>query len=70
MKRATQKKIETDGEEMYNHFTLYTMPLLKKATVEGWQPKCRQDVIDILTEVQVGYISCRYATSILFPELK
>jgi hypothetical protein len=35
---------------------------------EGWKPKCNQDMVDLLFEVQLGNISCRRAASILFPE--
>ena len=35
---------------------------------EGWKPECKQDVVDLLMKVQVGNISCRRASDILFPE--
>lgn len=41
---------------------------LKKFIEPGWKPECKQDVVDLLLEVQVGNISCRKASDILFPE--
>ena len=70
MKKTTQKKIETDQYEISNHFTEYTRPLLNKVTKEGWKPECKQDVVDLLMEVQIGYISCRRAADILFPQFR
>lgn len=70
MKKTTQKKIEVDQHEISNHFAEYTRPLLNKVTKEGWKPECKQDVVDLLMEVQIGYISCRRAADILFPEFK
>lgn len=64
----TQRKIEADQDEISNHFTEYTRPLLNKVTKEGWKPECKQDVVDLLMEVQIGYISCRRAADILFPQ--
>jgi hypothetical protein len=52
-----------------NHFTSYTRPLLNKVDQPGWKPKHKQDVVDLLMEVQIGYVSCSRAASILFPEL-
>lgn len=37
---------------------------------EGWKPKCKQDVVDLLMEVQAGNVSCRRASDILFPKFK
>lgn len=70
MKRATKQKIEADQVEINNHFVNQTRPMLKKITQEGWKPESIHDVIDILMEVQIGYISCGKAATILFPELK
>lgn len=69
MKRQTKQKIETDQQEVSSHFSSYTKPLLAKIDA-GWRPECKQDVVDILMEVQIGYISCRRAADILFPEFK
>lgn len=52
-----------------NHFTRYTRPMLAKMDTPGWKPEHKQDVVDLLFEVQIGYVSCRRAASILFPEL-
>jgi len=52
-----------------NHFTNYTRPMIAKMTTPGWKPECKQDVVNLLMDVQVGYVSCRRAASILFPEL-
>lgn len=43
--------------------------MLNKVNQPGWKPECKQDVVDLLMEVQIGYVSCRRAASILFPEL-
>ena len=64
----TQKKIEADTVDISNHFATYTRPLLNKVTKEGWKPECKQDVVDLLMEVQIGYVSCRRAADILFPQ--
>ncbi len=69
MKRQTRQKIEADQVEISSHFSEYTKPLLNKID-KGWRPECKQDVVDILMEVQIGYISCRRAADILFPEFK
>ena len=66
MKRATKQKIEADQVEINNHFATYTRPLLK----ESWKPECKQDLVDLLMEVQIGYISCRRAAEVLFPMLR
>ena len=34
---------------------------------DGWKPSCKQDVVDLLFEVQTGFVSCRRASDILFP---
>lgn len=70
MKRATRHKIESDEREVITHFAAYTRPLIRKVTKEGWKPECKQDVVDLLMEVQIGYISCRRAADILFPQFK
>lgn len=67
MKRQTKQKIEADEVEVSTHFGLYTKPLLNMVE-NGWRPECKQDVVDVLTEVMLGYISCRRASDILFPE--
>lgn len=64
-----KRKIDTDQQEISSHFSLYTKPLLTKIA-GGWFPECKQDIVDILMEVQIGYISCRRAADILFPEFK
>ena len=33
-----------------------------------WRPKCKQDVVDLLIQVQMGYASCGFAADVLFPE--
>jgi len=57
----TQRKIENDAIEISQHVKLYTQKFL----VPGWKPSCKQDVVDLLLECQIGYISCRKATQIL-----
>ena len=37
---------------------------------DNWKPRCKQDVIYLLMEVQTGHVSCRKASDILFPEFK
>lgn len=61
MKRQTATKIRNDEVETNSHFTLYTRKFLDPS----WRPRCRQDVVDLLLECQVGYISCGKATDIL-----
>lgn len=61
MKRKTAEKIKSDGEEINSHFALYT----KRFLAPGWTPRDKRDVIDLLMECQVGYISCGKATQIL-----
>lgn len=63
-------KEQQDLFEISDHYKEYTKPLLAKVSVPGWRPECKQDVIDFLREVQIGYISCRRAADILFPEFK
>lgn len=70
MKKTTRDKIEVDQAEISSHFATYTRPLLNRVTKEGWKPECKQDVVDLLMEVQIGYISCRRAADILFPQFK
>lgn len=65
----TRQKTEYDRVEISDHFSTYTKPLLNKVSKEGWKPECKQDVVDLLMEVQIGYVSCRRAADILFPEL-
>jgi hypothetical protein len=51
------------------HYSRYTRPMLAKAD-KGWRPSNKEEVVDLLMEVQIGYISCRRAADILFPEYK
>lgn len=61
MKRQTADRIKSDSEEIGSHFTLYT----KRFLAPGWNPRDKQDLVDLLMEIQIGYISCRKAASIL-----
>lgn len=61
MKRKTAEKIKSDEQVISSHFSLYT----KRFLAEGWKPRDKQDVVDLLMECQIGYISCRKAAQIL-----
>lgn len=61
MKRKTEQKIKSDEVEISSHFSLYT----KKFLADSWKPRDKQDVVDLLMECQIGYISCRKAAQIL-----
>lgn len=50
--------------ETISHFKTYTKPLLAKLE-KGWRPESKQDIVDVLVEVQVGYLSCEKVASIL-----
>lgn len=50
--------------ETVNHYKTYTKPLLAKVE-KGWRPESKQDIVDVLVEVQVGYISSEKAADIL-----
>jgi hypothetical protein len=56
-------------DQGYYHYSRYTRPMLAKADA-GWRPSNKEEVVDLLMEVQIGYISCRRAADILFPEFK
>lgn len=50
--------------ETVNHFKTYTKPLLAKVE-KGWRPKSKQDIVNVLVEAQVGYLSCERVSQIL-----
>ena len=50
--------------ETASHFKYHTKPLLAKVE-KGWRPESKQDIVDVLVEVQVGYLSCEKVASIL-----
>lgn len=35
-----------------------------------WVPTSKQDVVDLLLDVQAGHVSCRKASDLLFPQFK
>jgi hypothetical protein len=51
-------------EETSNHYKTYTKPLLAKVE-KGWRPESKQDIVDVLAEVQIGYLSCEKVAHIL-----
>lgn len=50
--------------ETVNHFKTYTKPLLAKVE-KGWRPESKQDIVDVLIEAQIGYLSYEKVASIL-----
>ena len=61
----TKRKIEADQIEVNDHFKTHT----RKFLVAGWKPNTREDLISLLQEVQIGYISCKTAADILLSKL-
>jgi hypothetical protein len=61
MKRQTAAKIRSDDQEIGSHYSTHTRKFLDPK----WVPSTRQDVVDLLLECQIGYISCGKATDIL-----
>ena len=59
--KKTERKIQTDDIEINNHFTACTRKFLDPK----WEPKSRQDIVNLLLECQIGYISCGKAYDIL-----
>ena len=69
VRKVNMSKQQQTSDFVDNHFTSYTRPMLNKVNQPGWKPEYKQDVVDLLMEVQIGYVSCRRAASILFPGL-
>lgn len=65
MKRATRQKIESDQIESVTHFSAYTRPLLRRIEQGKWDVTNKEDLVDLLQEVQIGNISCRRAADII-----
>jgi len=50
--------------ETVNHFKTYTKPLLAKVE-KGWRPRTKEEIVKVLVEAQIGYLSCEKVASIL-----
>lgn len=47
-----------------DHYKTYTKPLLLKAS-NGWKPSNKGEILQLLREVQIGYITLSTAAEIL-----
>jgi len=50
--------------ETVNHYKTYTKPLLAKIA-KGWRPESKEEIVKVLVEAQIGYISAEKVASIL-----
>ena len=47
------------------HYSSYTKPLLRRVDQGKWSIFNDEDVLALLREVQIGYISCKRAVEII-----
>jgi hypothetical protein len=59
--KKTLQRAEQDAEYICNHYKEHTVKFLKS----DWRPTCREDLVALVQEAQIGFISCSKVVDIL-----
>ena len=54
-------KKHADADYICNHYKEHTVKFLKP----DWRPTCREDLVALVREAQIGFISCSKVVDIL-----